>query len=78
MAEEQLQLEAQRSLIRVQTFRPESLVRREELGNTFAFDAAVDPAKKLISLFQKIPSEALDIFDAFLPANVVNFGNSFS
>lgn len=53
---------------RIQEFNPESLVRREKLGD-MAFEEAVEPAKRLISIFSKLslgsipefPSKQLDI-----------------
>lgn len=52
--------ETRESLTRVQKFNVDSLPRREELGAKFAFEDAVEPAKKLIELFKKLPSVALD------------------
>lgn len=47
------------SVERIQKFRAEDLPRIEELGKSFAFDDAVPPAKKLIGLFQQIPTSYL-------------------
>ena len=53
---------AKDTLTRVQEYEPESLVRREELGVKFAFEEAVEPAKQLIALYQKLPTDALREF----------------
>lgn len=47
--------DASASLLRMQTFDPESLRRTEELGKFASFDAAVDPAIELISIYKQIP-----------------------
>lgn len=62
MAEKSLHSQAENSLGRIQSFDAESLIRREELGASFEFSAAVQPAKSLISLFQKLPISMLDQF----------------
>lgn len=49
------------SLERIQNFDVKQLPRTE-LGKSFDFKAAVEPAKRLIDLFQKVPTEALSEF----------------
>ena len=49
-------------LVRVQQFDPESLIQKSRLGDEFAFDDAVGPAKRLIALFSKLPKDAVDGF----------------
>lgn len=49
-------------LARIQDFDAETLVRRDDLGAEFAFNDAVDPAKRLISLCSKLPASALSEF----------------
>lgn len=54
-------LEASNSLKRIQEFDAASLARREELGRTFAFDGAVDSAKRLIDLFNQMSLEYISV-----------------
>jgi len=58
MAESRLE-EARKSLKRIQEFSPESLSRREDLGAHLTFEAAIDPAKRIIALFSQIPETIL-------------------
>lgn len=53
--------ETKHSLERIQSFNPESLVRREELGK-YAFDEAVAAAKRIIDLFSTLPVAYLVYF----------------
>jgi hypothetical protein len=48
-------------VLRIQNFDAKELVRREKLGD-LAFDDAIDPAKRLISVFNKLPTEAIREF----------------
>lgn len=48
---------------RLQQFKPESLVRREKLGD-LAFDDAVEPARRLVSIFSKLALSAIPEFPA--------------
>jgi len=48
-------------VLRIQNFDAKELVRREKLGD-LAFDDAIDPAKWLISVFNKLPTEAIREF----------------
>ncbi|MEQ1551652.1 hypothetical protein [Sphingorhabdus sp.] len=50
------------ALERVQSFNPDSIIREKELGNRFAFTSAVEPARKVISLFQTLQASHLDFF----------------
>ena len=56
-----LREEAQRELERLQTFDPELLVRREELGK-YAFTKAVAPARRLVELAATLQSGHLTYF----------------
>lgn len=56
---------AQKSLDRIQAFDPESLSREQDLGTALNFREAVEPAKRIISLFQQFPAE----YVSDLPAN---------
>jgi hypothetical protein len=56
------------SLKRVQEFDIETLPRVERLGEDFNFRAAVDPARRLVSLFRQFPDQYLDD----LPATQLN------
>lgn len=62
MAEKDILQQAESSLSRIQTFEAERLVRRDELGASFEFSAAVQPANRLIALFQKLSTATLDQF----------------
>lgn len=62
MAEESPKDKASKSLSRVQKFEAASLTQRDRLGNVFEFSDAVNPAERLISLFQKLPLGSLDFF----------------
>lgn len=53
---------ARASLERIQKFDVASLPRVSELGNSFAFKEAVEPANRLIALFLKIPISSLAEF----------------
>tara|TARA_R110002033_G_scaffold112889_1_gene158185 strand:- start:73 stop:1101 length:1029 start_codon:yes stop_codon:yes gene_type:complete len=46
-------------LVRIQNFDAHSLVQLEKLGREFSFEEAVKPADRLISLFSKLPKDAL-------------------
>lgn len=54
--------ETKESLERIQKFKVATLPRKEELGVKFSFDDAVPHANRLISLFNKLPQEALEEF----------------
>ncbi|OIQ73607.1 hypothetical protein GALL_447530 [mine drainage metagenome] len=49
-------------LIRVQKFDCNSLVQRERLGIDLSFDKAVTPANRLVLIFSKLPSGAIEEF----------------
>lgn len=51
--------EARDSITRIQNFDTAALPRRDELGSALSFDAAVAPAKKVITLFQQISIDHL-------------------
>ena len=52
-------VEASKSLERVQQFDATQLPRRDVLGSGLSFDAAVEPAQRIIGLFQQLPVEHL-------------------
>jgi hypothetical protein len=56
------------SLMRVQQFDVESLPRLERLGEDYNFQAAVEPARRLIGLFRQYPEQ----YVADLPATQLN------
>lgn len=62
MSEETPLADASKSLRRIQEFDANSLVRKDDLGVAFEFSGAVDSAKKLIALFQKLPVESLEYY----------------
>ena len=51
-------------LKRIQDFDPMSLVRRDELGAMLSFNEAVEPARRVIQLFRKLPTGAMEEFPA--------------
>lgn len=53
-------VDAKEVLRRIQVYDANSLAQREKLGAAYHFENAVEPAKKLIALFQKIPVEVFD------------------
>ncbi len=61
MDEDQLK-EVIEDLERVQAFEPESLIQKERLGAELSFDMAVKPAERLVTLFKKLPREAVEEF----------------
>lgn len=54
--------EAQQSLLRISTFDTDQLPRVGELGTALSFATAVEPAKRAIELFKKLPAAGLDEF----------------
>ncbi|MEP0546607.1 MAG: hypothetical protein ABJF88_06720 [Rhodothermales bacterium] len=54
-----LQEQAENSLERIQQFNVEQLPRTAELGSSFHFEGAVQPARRLIDLYQQLPKTAL-------------------
>lgn len=52
------------SLERIQSFDVETLPRAAELGKSFAFTDVVEPASRLVELFKRLSSKALDDFGA--------------
>lgn len=62
MPDETILEDAKSSLQRLQDFDAATLVRREELGASFAFKDAVEPANRLISLFRLLPADHLEVF----------------
>lgn len=54
--------EAAASLKRMQTFDPSTLIREEELGNSKNFSKVVAPAQRLIDLYLRLSSTALEDF----------------
>ncbi len=53
---------AEKSLLRIQEFDVSKLPRETELGQNFRFTKAVEPAKRLVDLFKRLPISALDDF----------------
>lgn len=54
--------EAKESLLRVQNFDAESLARESDLGARFNFKEAIQPANRLIRLFQQLSPDTLGDF----------------
>lgn len=54
--------EAEMSLNRIQEFKPNTLVRVEDLGRTKDFSSIVDPARRLIDLYRRLSPRALEDF----------------
>lgn len=67
---------AEHSLKRLQDFEPAKLVQRDKLGSELAFDDAVDPARKLVLLFKKLPIASLVEFPEAQLAEVVTLSDS--
>ncbi|MCO5078185.1 MAG: hypothetical protein M9937_21180 [Chelatococcus sp.] len=76
MAAEML-VEASKSLERVQQFDAEQLPRRDVLGSSLSFDAAVEPAKRIIGLFQQLPIEHLKDLPTGSLQQIRDLANSF-
>ncbi|WP_316360231.1 hypothetical protein [Devosia sp.] len=62
MATPKVLQETTASLERVANFDPSTLSRTEELGKALSFQSAVEPATKIIELFRRLPTQALDEF----------------
>lgn len=58
MASEE-QTRAEKSLERIVNFDVATLVRRDDLGSAFEFSKAVEPARKLVELFKRLPQSSL-------------------
>src|SRR5690606_18286713 len=56
--------ETKESLERMQRFDPDSLARESDLGARFSLAAAVEPARKLIRLYNQLGTSALEDFAA--------------
>jgi hypothetical protein len=61
-AENEARENASESLKRVQEFDVSELPREEDLGKSFEFSGAVEPATRLIELFRRLPISALEDF----------------
>ena len=62
MATESILKTCAESLKRVQTFKPATLSREDELGKQMSFADAVKPVEAIIALYKRIPLSALDDF----------------
>ncbi len=58
--------EAQASLRRIQDFDVDMLPRTTELGQSFSFESAKEPALRLIQLYQQLPVEKLECINKSL------------
>ena len=58
---------AKASLVRMQEFKADELVRRDDLGARFSFEDVVEPAKRLIRFYGQLSPSSLDD----LPANLL-------
>ncbi|MCY3729277.1 MAG: hypothetical protein OXF97_09845 [Nitrospira sp.] len=61
-AENQARESAKVSLVRMQEFDVSNLPREAELGKSYSFNAAVEPASRLVELFRRLSPEALNDF----------------
>lgn len=61
MAEDIILEEVQQDIRRLQEFKPETLIQKERLGE-MSFEGAVEPARKIVDLFSRIPPEAIHEF----------------
>jgi hypothetical protein len=66
-SEQQILKETREALEAVQSFDVDSLVRERELGELSSFKGVVEPAQRLINLFQQVSLETLED----LPANIL-------
>lgn len=57
--ENEAQVQATELVRQIQAFDPASLIRKQDLGEGFAFTDAVQPASKLISLYSQMPLEGI-------------------
>lgn len=73
---EKLYEESRASLERVQEFEAESLRRAEDLGALLHFGDAVEPANRLVALFQRLSPEALQDFPDPILTQVRDQSNS--
>ena len=62
MATESILKTCAESLKRVQTFKPATLSREDDLGKQMSFADAVKPVEAIIALYKRIPLSALDDF----------------
>ena len=60
--ENQARESAKVSLVRMQEFDVSNLPREAELGKSYSFSAAVEPASRLVELFKRLSPEALNDF----------------
>jgi len=67
--------DATESLTRVQSFDPEELVQTSKLGAS-SFKLAVEPARKIITLFKQLPATTLEYFSDTELTAVKNQANS--
>jgi hypothetical protein len=61
MAESIVIEDVQQDIRRVQEFKPENLIQKERLGE-MAFEDSVEPARRMIDLFSRVPPEAITEF----------------
>lgn len=67
------------SLTRVQTFKPATLSREDDLGKQMSFSDAVKPAEAIIAVYKRIPLSALpDFADGQLNAILAQANADFS
>jgi heme/copper-type cytochrome/quinol oxidase subunit 4 len=73
--EQEARAEAEKSLKRVQEFNASDLIREEDLGRTMNFAEAVEPAQRLIDLYNRLAVAALEDFPADKLNQVRNVAN---
>ena len=79
MATESILKTCTESLTRVQTFKPTTLSREDDLGKQMSFSDAVKPAEAIIAVYKRIPLSALaDFADAQLNAIQTQANADFS
>ena len=62
MANESILNTCTESLTRVQTFKPKTLSREDDLGKQMSFSDAVKPAEAIIAVYKRIPLSVLPDF----------------
>jgi hypothetical protein len=69
--------ETKNSIKRIQDFDVNTLERKEDLGKSFAFSEAVEPAKTVIALFKQLPVNVIDELPESNQQNLINSANTF-
>jgi len=74
--ENELREKARESLERMQSFPVENLPREKDLGKAFHFQDAVEPASRLVDLFERLSASSLDDFPQSQLEGISNQANA--